>query len=197
MQLDMFSASTASFRDQLLADQPAVGPDGATWELVRWGQKGFQFWGFARTAPGEITLAWINSGIREHQDRIAAVDELELRLRQWGDDWRARDEKKALRSARVGADLFRIRCAVPQGWRWDQWGLGTSSWSIRRPYVRDEPHSPMQTVYLCDLYNDEGLADRIIASMAAWVWPPAPEPASVDVEEQAVVDEDEQLGMAL
>jgi hypothetical protein len=199
MRFDMFSAPTASFRDQLLADQPAIGPDGATWKLVRWGQKGYQYWGFSRTAPGDITLAWTSaSGIREHQDRIAAVDELEKRLVMWGDGWRQRDEEQRLNRARVAHDLFRIRCAMPEGWRWSKWGLLGESYSIQRPYVRDEPRSPMQTIYPHDLYRDDGHADRIIASISSWVWPPvAIAIVEDDIDEVVAADADEQLGMVL
>lgn len=156
-----------SFRETLLTREPAVGSDGATWKLVQFGERGWQTWGFLRTAPGEPhALAWVNSGIREHKTAGAAVDDLIEKLVTLGPQWVLRDEWWAARRKRIASDKARIIAAVPGDhevfeaashfhiWRRDPGGL-----SIR--------------VYICDLANVAGMADRVIEAIAAWLAVPA------------------------
>jgi hypothetical protein len=169
MQTDLFTVTSAAFRDRLLAGEAVVGSDGATWRLVHWGAAGYRHWGFARQAPGDIELAWVNSGIREHQVREQAVPDLERWLKQWGDTYRQRDQEKAAERIRVAADIERIKAAIPEGWQWQSYGLGSGSWRIAQPYVYGAPSAPSQSVYTHDLHRNPSLADRIIASMADWL----------------------------
>jgi hypothetical protein len=169
MQTDLFTITAAAFRDRLLAGEAVEGSDGATWQLGRWGSTGYQFWGFSRQAPGDIVIAFSGSGgLRQHHDRGEAVADLERWLQQHGAAYRARDQESAARRQRVAADIERIKAAIPDGWEWQDYGLGSGSWRIARPYVYGEPRAPLQSVYACDLSRDPNHADRIIAAMDGW-----------------------------
>lgn len=187
-QIDMFATPSASFRDQLLAGESVVGSDGGIWKLARFGEKGWQRWGFLRTRAGEDRpLAWTNSGIRDHKDRAEAVDDLIAKLKTLGPSWRRDDEWWAARHARIEADKARVLAAIPPAMEVTD---RDSMISIRDP-LRDQFFA---NVYICDLANVKGHADNVIKRLLAWKAPTLDEDEPADDEAQ---DDGEQLGMAL
>lgn len=162
-QLDMFAAPAAApgFAEILATGELAVGADGATWQLVLFGEKrSGQFWGFTRQAPGDIKLAWNGScGLPPQATPAAAIASLVERLGHVADRWREQDEARAARKARIEADRARIIAAAPEGWRVFE----------ERDTIRLQPddgsHFPL--VYTCDLANIPGHADSVIARLTS------------------------------
>jgi hypothetical protein len=161
-QLDMFAAPAAApgFAEILASREPAVGPDGATWQLVLFGQKQTgQFWGFTRQAPGDLKLSWIGElGLPPQPTPAAAVAGLVALLGRRAETMRAADADRASRKARIEADRARIIAAAPEGWR-----VFESPATIR---LQPDDGSYFPLVYTCDLANNPGYADSVIARLA-------------------------------
>lgn len=160
-QLDMFAAPVAAptFAEILATLEPAIGPDGATWHLVLFGQKQTgQFWGFTRQAPGNLKLSWLGElGLPPQPTPAAAITKLVEALDRFAERWRKADEDRAARKARIEADRARIIAAAPEGWR------AYESQDTIRLQPDDGSYFPL--VYTCDLANNPRYADSVIARL--------------------------------
>jgi hypothetical protein len=162
-QLDMFAAPAAvpTFAEILASREPAIGPDGATWHLVLFGQKQTgQFWGFTRQAPGDIKLSWLGElGLPPQSTPADAITKLVEKPGRGAERMRKADEDRAARKARIEADRARIIAAAPEGWR-----VYESQDTIR---LQPDDGSYFPLVYTCELANNPGYADSVIARLAS------------------------------